>query len=218
MPNAHVARDILEAAHVARAHVQKLANQISRFSVTAILYFDQDENGGLNLALQVVGMGLSAYAKRSIQKSGNQKYEDDEIHWVIAVNKIATGGGKIVGAIDNGDNSTIGKHHRLLQDAHAHPLSYPQLNLSRLGSNSCGGSRTCNLEGKGVVQAIGVDSSILPTSPPGNKVVALKKGLITPVKAVLIEATSGNIRISMVFMAALKGYKTVLTMASYTSL
>lgn len=31
MPNAHVARDILEAAHVARAPVQKLANQMSAF-------------------------------------------------------------------------------------------------------------------------------------------------------------------------------------------
>ncbi|GJU73466.1 hypothetical protein Tco_1264871 [Tanacetum coccineum] len=30
------------------------------------------------------------------------------------------------------------------------------------------------LEGKGVVQAISVDSSMLPTTPPGNKEAALK--------------------------------------------
>lgn len=30
------------------------------------------------------------------------------------------------------------------------------------------------LQGKGVVQAISVDSSILPTAPPGNKEAALK--------------------------------------------
>ncbi|PWA52321.1 protein phosphatase 2C family protein [Artemisia annua] len=36
LEDAHVARDILEAAHVARAPVQKLANQISRFSVAAV--------------------------------------------------------------------------------------------------------------------------------------------------------------------------------------
>ncbi|PWA93818.1 hypothetical protein CTI12_AA067380 [Artemisia annua] len=64
MPNAHVARDILEAAHVARAPVQKLANQMSAFDFVFPPKLNQDD---VELELPVVVVvGSQSSGKSSV--------------------------------------------------------------------------------------------------------------------------------------------------------
>ncbi|KAF5744381.1 Cysteine synthase chloroplastic/chromoplastic [Tripterygium wilfordii] len=107
------------------------------------------------------------------------------------------------------------------------PKEFPATNIKREVSHLVGRTPLVYLnkvtEGCGAYVAVKQEMMQPTASIKDRPAVAMindaeKKNLITPGKTTLIEPTSGNMGISMAFMAAMKGYKMVLTMPSYTSL
>ncbi|CAH9108264.1 unnamed protein product [Cuscuta epithymum] len=122
---------------------------------------------------------------------------------------------------------TAGPDHSFAQMLRALPKDFPATNIKREVSQLIG--RTPLVYLNKVTQGCGAyiavkQEMMQPTSSikdrPAMAMIedAEKKGLISPGKTTLIEPTSGNMGISMAFMAAMKGYKMVLTMPSYTSI
>ncbi|KAK7243174.1 hypothetical protein RIF29_37962 [Crotalaria pallida] len=107
------------------------------------------------------------------------------------------------------------------------PKNLPGTNIKKEASQLIGRSPLVYLnkvnEGCGAYIAVKQEmfqptASVKDRAAIGMITDAEKKNLISPGKTTLIEPTSGNMGISMAFMAAMKGYKMVLTMPSYTSL
>ncbi|CAI9101857.1 OLC1v1039281C4 [Oldenlandia corymbosa var. corymbosa] len=114
-----------------------------------------------------------------------------------------------------------------LADHHAASSSFPATSIKREVSQLIGRTPLVYLnkvtEGCGAFIAVKQEMMQPTASIKDRPALAMindaeEKGLISPGKTTLIEPTSGNMGISMAFMAAMKGYKMVLTMPSYTSL
>ncbi|KAK2650270.1 hypothetical protein Ddye_017759 [Dipteronia dyeriana] len=128
---------------------------------------------------------------------------------------------RLVSTQPNVDSSSFAQRIRDL------PKDLPGTNIKRDVSQTIGKSPLVYLnkvtEGCGAYIAV-KQEMFQPTSSikdrPALAMIedAERKNLITPGKTILIEPTSGNMGISMAFIAAMKGYKMVLTMPSYTSL